>query len=403
VSDDGRWLVERRWMLDRGEAVWLERLARFDRDGLWAADGQLSCASWLVWQTNMGRSTAFDKLRVAHQLQRRPVVAEAFRRGRLSYSAARAVTRLDRPDPGVDEALVALAESPASITDVERVVRAYHLYADQDRPPPDEADRSRDVRIVADGHGGGQIVVTVNEVELEEFRATLQAFMDLRYRPQPGEESSPEDGQGVEAPPEQAGRAAIRADAFMDLVRTALAHADGGQAAGDDRYLVHLVTRTGSPGMTTIDGRPLHPDQAATVACDTATATHTTSPGGEPLHLGRKTREWSTAQRRAIAVRDGGHCRFVGCQHAHWDIHHIRPWHHGGPTDIDNGCTQCPRHHRLLHHGYRLEGDPNHQLRFYRPDGTYLGATYPATTLTRRQSDRPLAAPVAGDLATIAW
>ncbi len=412
MSDDGRWLVERRGMLDRGEAVWLERLARFDRDGLWAADGQLSCASWLVWQTNMGRSTAFDKLRVAHELQRRPLVAEAFRQGGLSYSAARAITRLDRPDPGVDEALVALAESPASITDVERVVRAYHLYADQDRPPPDEADRRRDVRIVPDGHGGGQIVVTVDEVELEEFRATLQAFMDLRYRPRPGEESSAEDGPAAEAPPaqagradavvdlrhqagdqssaedgpdgeapaEQAGRAATRADAFMDLVRTARHHADRGHAAGDDRYLVHLVTRTDTPGTTTIDGRPLHPAQAAAVACDTATVAHTTSPGGEPLHLGRKTRAWSTAQRRAIAVRDGGHCRFVGCQHAHVDIHHIRPWHHGGPTDIDNGCTQCPRHHRLLHHGYRLEGDPNHQLRFYRPDGTYLGATYPATT-----------------------
>jgi hypothetical protein len=34
----------------------------------------------------------------------------------------------------------------------------------------------------------------------------------------------------------------------------------------------------------------------------------------------------------------------------------------------------------MLHHGYSLEGDPNHQLRFYRPDGTYLGATYPAAT-----------------------
>ncbi len=75
--DVGAWLVERRGELDRGEAGWLERLAEFDRDGLWAAEGQLSCVSWLVWRTNMGRSTAFDKLRVAHQLARRPIVAEA--------------------------------------------------------------------------------------------------------------------------------------------------------------------------------------------------------------------------------------------------------------------------------------------------------------------------------------
>jgi hypothetical protein len=36
----------------------------------------------------------------------------------------------------------------------------------------------------------------------------------------------------------------MTADAFMDLVRTALAHADGGQAVGADRCLVHLVTRS---------------------------------------------------------------------------------------------------------------------------------------------------------------
>jgi hypothetical protein len=36
---------------------------------------------------------------------------------------------------------------------------------------------------------------------------------------------------------EEPSRAAQKADAFMDLARTALAHADGGHAAGDDRYL----------------------------------------------------------------------------------------------------------------------------------------------------------------------
>jgi hypothetical protein len=42
VVDDGQWLVEQRARLDRAEAVWLARLARFDREARWAADGQLS-------------------------------------------------------------------------------------------------------------------------------------------------------------------------------------------------------------------------------------------------------------------------------------------------------------------------------------------------------------------------
>ena len=135
--EDGQWLIEHRAEMDRGEAVWLERLAEFDRDGRWALDGQLSCATWLVWQTNMARSTAFEKLRVAHQLARRPMVAEAFRQGRLSYSAVRAITRLDRPDPDVDQALVDLAQTGrASIVDLERVVRSYPSTPTRNGHPP---------------------------------------------------------------------------------------------------------------------------------------------------------------------------------------------------------------------------------------------------------------------------
>jgi Domain of unknown function (DUF222) len=217
VVDVGQWLIEHRAEMDRAEARWLEQLARFDRDGLWALDGQLSCVGWLVWRTNMARSTAFEKLRVAHELKRRPIVAEAFRQGRVSYSAVRAITRIDRPDPDVDEALVELAGSgQASIVDLERVVRSYRLYADQDR----------------------------------------------HYRPQAVQESSAGDnpgqeGPGEEAPIDEASRAAQQADAFMDLVRTALAHADGGRASGDDRYVVHVVTRDGGRSFSQLDGTPL--------------------------------------------------------------------------------------------------------------------------------------------------
>lgn len=373
--DAGDWLVESRAQMDHGEAEWLERLAQFDRDGLWALDGQLSCAGWLVWKTHMARSTAFEKLKLAHELQRRPIVADAFRAGRLSYSQVRTILRMDRPDVEVDQALVDLATSgKASIYELERVVRSYQLYADQERPPTDDdgSYRQRDVRLHRSGDGTGQIIITVTDTELEEFAATHQAFLDLQYRPAPGDESATADS-GAEAPLEEAGRRAKLADAFMDLARTALAHADGGHAAGDDRYLLHVVRHADRTSY--LDGRPLDPRDAAMLACDASTVTHTTTEHGEPLSLGRKTREWNTAQRRAIAVRDGGHCRFVGCTNRFYDIHHLQEWENGGPTDIDNGCCQCPRHHRMLHHGYRVTGNPNYELDFFRPDGTPIGTT----------------------------
>lgn len=80
-----------------------------------------------------------------------------------------------------------------------------------------------------------------------------------------------------------------------------------------------------------------------------------------------------------IRVRDGGRCRFVGCAFALDDIHHIKWWEKGGLTDIENGMGLCRRHHRLLHGGFSVDGDPNAEMRFLRPDGSYIGSTYPVT------------------------
>src|ERR1700684_3515940 len=102
VDDTGAWLVAHRDDMDRGEAAWLQALARFDLDQDWYADGQLSCTEWLMLHTKMARATAFEKLRVARQLHRRPLIADAFAQGRLSYSMARVITRIDDPDPDVD-------------------------------------------------------------------------------------------------------------------------------------------------------------------------------------------------------------------------------------------------------------------------------------------------------------
>ncbi|MBV9661232.1 MAG: hypothetical protein JO337_08760, partial [Acidimicrobiales bacterium] len=72
VAESGPWLAARLEQLERGEAAWLQVLAEFDLAKGWAADGQLSCVTWLTWKGRMGRATAYEKLMVAHQLRRRP-------------------------------------------------------------------------------------------------------------------------------------------------------------------------------------------------------------------------------------------------------------------------------------------------------------------------------------------
>ena len=380
MFDLGAWLVERRGLIDGSEAAWLDVLAEFDAHGDWAADGQLSGAEWLMWRTKMARSTAFEKLRIAHELRRRPAVAAAFAAGEISYSAVRAITRLEDTSPEVDEALVVVARD-SSVLGLEEAIRRYRLNHDQDRPlgPWQRRHDRRGVRLDRGYSGIGSAEIRLSSVELEELHVTLDAFLD---RGAPVDESSRADSEG--GPTSWAER---RADAFMELVRTGLAHAQEGAAVGADRYLVHAVVDVSGQASATasaqarsgngrlVGGTPLG-EELERILCDCSVVAHVTL-GGEPLDLGRKTKVWNRAQRRAITVRDGGRCRFPGCQRSIVDIHHLRWWSKGGSTDICNGCLCCTRHHTLLHAGFYAEGDANHELVFYRPDGSVIDVSTP--------------------------
>src|SRR3954454_22485142 len=111
-------------------------LAEFDRRSGWAYDGAYDCAAWLVHKCGFGRSTAKERLRVAHELQRRPVLAAAFSAGEVSFSKIRTLTRI--VDCGDDSDVLFLAVAKAgTAADVERVYRHYKLCQDQETPLSD--------------------------------------------------------------------------------------------------------------------------------------------------------------------------------------------------------------------------------------------------------------------------
>jgi hypothetical protein len=68
------------------------------------------------------------------------------------------------------------------------------------------------------------------------------------------------------------------------------------------------------------------------------------------LDLGRATKEWNMAQRRALAIRDRG-CVAPGCDREPFacQAHHRFRWADGGPTDINNGALLCDFHHHQVH------------------------------------------------------
>ena len=69
---------------------------------------------------------------------------------------------------------------------------------------------------------------------------------------------------------------------------------------------------------------------------------------GRPLWLGRNHRLANTAQRLAVAIRDGG-CFECGAPIHRCELHHMQEWHRDrGPTDIDNLVAVCRHHHKWL-------------------------------------------------------
>lgn len=80
---------------------------------------------------------------------------------------------------------------------------------------------------------------------------------------------------------------------------------------------------------------------------------------GEILDWGREKRLFTTAQRLALAERDGG-CAMCGLPPSMTKAHHLAWWRRDtGPTDLSNGVLLCETcHHRIHDNGWeiRIEG-----------------------------------------------
>ncbi|HEV7213006.1 MAG TPA: endonuclease, partial [Blastococcus sp.] len=44
----------------------------------------------------------------------------------------------------------------------------------------------------------------------------------------------------------------------------------------------------------------------------------------------------------------------------------------GGETSEENSGLLCERHHTKVHHGFRIQRDPDGRWHTYRPDGTEI-------------------------------
>ncbi len=96
-------------------------IREFDAREGWHS-GFRTCAHWLSWRTGIDIGASREKVRVARALEHLPLLSEEMRLGELSYSKARALTRVATAEN--EEELMGFAQH-ATASHVETLVRTW--------------------------------------------------------------------------------------------------------------------------------------------------------------------------------------------------------------------------------------------------------------------------------------
>jgi len=355
---------------------WLVLVREFDDRMGWAKWGCRNCAEWLALRCQLSPPAAREKVRTAQALRRLPSIAAAFAEGRLSYSKARALTRVAQPHNEQKLLAYALEVTSAQLEERCREMRN----ADPDSVC--EARRAwerRSLRLRRD-RIRDTMRITV-EVPLVDGEVIAQALERAVHR---GEAASGhefmlnDDASGVcdsaEAPSAAGnGWFAQQADALVAIARAYLAggaEEAGGPSVSDHYQVVVHVDESALRGEAGRSDLPI--ETVKRLGCDASLITIIDDERGNPLAVGRKRRTAPTALKRALWARDRG-CTFPGCHRRRVDAHHLVDWAKGGETTLDDMALLCRYHHVRVHEGgFTMWRDEHGRLCFRRPDGRMI-------------------------------
>ncbi len=355
-------LVEVSRQRDRLDGVCHRLIAAQDRRTAWKADGAHSQKQWLAENCRLSLGQASRQAETARRLAALPQTAQAVADGTIGMGQAQVAAAAVRDLPGeaaegLDQLVV---ESPE--VDAGQLRSAVDEYAHRVRPASlaaREARAWRARRLTVSRTGDGAVAID-GRLDPVSGEAVLTALAPL---------AAPADAGDTRTPEQR------RADALVSLCKRAL---DGGglPEVGGVRphvtVVVPLETLQGKPGAppAVLDRYGAISGEAARLlACDSGVTRVITMGPSQPIDVGRETRVVTVAQRRGLAVRDGG-C--IGCRApvAWCQAHHVVFWVDLGPTDLDNLVLVCWRCHRNIHHqGWQPIRGPNGRWRLERPRG----------------------------------
>jgi hypothetical protein len=332
----------------------LADIRAFDEGGGWAS--ARSCAHWLSWRIGWDLGAAREHVRVARRLGELPKVDDALRRGVLSYSQARAITRVASADN--EETLLVYA-SHMTGAQLEKTCRLYRAVQRLDQAAANAVPVERFVRRRDLDDGMVHIDLRLRPEEAAVVWAAIErATLDQRAAP-----AHSDDSAGT-------------LDPCAGVVALANAYVRG---EAPERSPIEIVVVTSPTGElagtgTFTDGSIVSPASLRRLGCDAGVVEVELDEARVPLSVGRKTRTIPAPIKRALLVRDHATCRFPGCTHRLFlEGHHIQHWADGGATALHNLVSLCSSCHARVHaQGYRIELDDEQRPRFINRHGIDL-------------------------------
>jgi hypothetical protein len=336
-------------------------------------DGVTTMQSWLRTHCGMKSPAAVALVQRGRVLDLLPATVAAFGAGAIGTEHVTAIgtitaTRLlaVAADQGVEvgevDAALATIAAGQPFRELTAAVQHYLARLDPDGPEPAPVDQ-RSLTIVTHPDGTVTIRAELDPVAGEKVKAVIEPMAAVSRT------------AADERTPSQ-----LRGDVLVQWADTTL-------AAGNVP-----IQRTRKPGIAAVIGVDALVDPAtgttaaqlgfgATIsaararwlACDSTVARIVLGPDGEPIDRGREVRIVPAPLRHLLDLRDGG-CVFTGCDAPTWwcEAHHLLHWAFGGETDLDNLGLLCERHHGKVHHGFRIERQPDGTWHTWRPDGTEI-------------------------------
>ncbi len=180
-------------------------------------------------------------------------------------------------------------------------------------------------------------------------------------------------------------------DALVQMIRIA-AEADPNTVFGKHRPAVQMIVTAddlrSDAGCGRIEGAPdaVSLPTIRRGICDSGIVPVLLDASGQALDVGQDQRLFTSRQRVALAVRDGG-CMIPDCDRPpSWtEAHHINSYSAGGRTDVRDGILLCRYHHMFIHnnHWQILRDGADYWLKPPRTQD-------PAQTLIRLASKNPM-------------